>query len=187
MNPLMKLWFWLLIISIIGFIIAFIAFERYSITNGTSTQTPGWVWIVLIISFLFWLVSLILYALDMANYHRKREIAEACGLIPPPPKKTIVCPKKECVEKKVIECVTKRPCDTMLVQETHQTVVSVPPVNEQISTIPSPIPTPISNNPYIQQTIPPTQTTTISNLDRRQQSTLKPINSLTPVSLNVIS
>jgi len=30
----------------------------------------------------------------------------------PPPKKKIECPKQECVEKKVVECIQKHPCDT---------------------------------------------------------------------------
>lgn len=112
MNPFRKLWFWLLILSIIGFIISFVGFERYGQTNTGNTSTPAWIWIVFILSFIFWIVALILYAVDIAAYHKRMEIAEACGeLPPPPPKKKIECPKKECVEKKVIECVQKHPCD----------------------------------------------------------------------------
>jgi len=113
MNPFRKVWFWLLILSIIGFIISFILFERYGQTNTGNTSTPGWIWIIFILSVIFWIVALVLYIVDIAAYHRRMEIAEACGeLPPPPPKKSIECPKKECVEKKIIECVDKRPCDT---------------------------------------------------------------------------
>lgn len=109
MNPFRKLWFWLLILSIIGFIISFVLFEQNS--NG-NTAAPGWIWIIFILSFIFWIVAMILYIVDIAGYHHAREIAEACGELPPPhPKKKIECPKKECVEKKVIECVEKKPCN----------------------------------------------------------------------------
>lgn len=127
MNPFKKVWFWLLILSIIGFIISFVLFEKYGQTNN-DTSTPGWIWVIFIISFIFWIIALILYAVDMASYHRNREIAEACGELPPPPKKKIECPKKECVEKKVVECVQKRPCDDIVVP------VSTPAVPKIIST-----------------------------------------------------
>ena len=110
MNPFKRIWFWLLILSIIGFIISFVLFERYGQTNTDNTSTSVWIWVILGLSFLFWIIALVLYAIDIAAYHKRMEIAEACGeLPPPPPKKKIECPKKECVEKKVVECV--RPCD----------------------------------------------------------------------------
>ena len=123
MNPFRKLWFWLLILSIIGFIISFILFEQYGQTNTGNTSTPGWIWIIFIVSFILWIIALILYIVDVAAYHRGLEIAEACGeLPPPPPKKKIECPKQECVEKKVVECVQKRPCD----DNKQKSVVVVP-------------------------------------------------------------
>lgn len=196
MNPLMKLWFWLLIISVIGFIVAFVAFERYSVTNNTSTKTPGWVWVVLIISFLFWIVSLILYALDMANYHRKREIAEACGLIPPPEKKKITCPPKECVEKKVIECVTKRPCEQVapaprpcdqMAEVRRSTVVSV---NSDDIRVAGPLPSspPIAqtlNTPISMTNTPISMNTSYSPTKRTQ--TLRPVSSLSAAQYNVVN
>ena len=122
MNPFKRIWFWLLILSIIGFIISFVLFERYGQTNTDSTSTSVWIWVILGLSFLFWIIALVLYAIDIAAYHKRMEIAEACGeLPPPPPKKKIECPKKECVEKKVIECVNKRPCD-----DVQRQVVQVP-------------------------------------------------------------
>ena len=61
------------------------------------------------------------------------EIAEACGELPPPvPKKKIECPKKECVEKKVIECVQKRPCN-----DTTKSVAVVPNDTPVSKVIPS--------------------------------------------------
>ncbi|CAH6419979.1 Hypothetical protein HVR_LOCUS1036 [uncultured virus] len=112
MNPFTKVWFWLLILSIIGFIISLVLYERYGQTNTGNSSTPGWIWVIFILSIIFWIVALVLYIVDVAAYHRRMEIAEACGELPPPkPKKKIECPKKECVEKKIIECVEKKPCD----------------------------------------------------------------------------
>jgi hypothetical protein len=133
MNPFRKLWFWLLILSIIGFIIAFVLFEMYGQTTTGNTSTPGWIWIIFILSLLFWVIALILYAVDVAAYHKRMEIAEACGELPPPlPKKKIECPKKECVEKKVVECVQKRPCDT--VDKSIVVPVDTPAVPKVITT-----------------------------------------------------
>lgn len=111
MNPFMKVWFWLLILSIIGFIIAFITFESSGQGLSNNTSTPAWVWIILIISFVFLIASFVLYVLDLSAYHRRVEIAEACGeLPPPPPKKKMKCPKKECEKKPACE-KPKPPCE----------------------------------------------------------------------------
>lgn len=108
MNPLMKLWFWLLILSILGILIALISFEAVGQTNSQNTSTPIWIWVVFGLGFLFWVIALILYALDVAAYNKKMIIAEACGELPPPPaKKKIECPKKDCVQKP--------PCDVKVV------------------------------------------------------------------------
>lgn len=111
MNPFSKIWFWLLILSIIGFILALVLYERYGQTRTGASTTPGWIWIIFVISFIFWLVALVLYVVDVAAYHRRMEIAEACGELPPsPPKKKIECPKKECVERRLVEYTEGRPC-----------------------------------------------------------------------------
>lgn len=141
MNPFLKVWFWLLILSIIGFIITFVAFER----NGQTYQgqpTPWWVWALFVFSAILLIASLILFCIDRANYYRQLEIAEACGeLPPPPPKKKIECPKKECKEKKIIECTEtneiKKPCVTN----------QVTPV---LAMNPSPVNTPLIVQPEIQ-------------------------------------
>lgn len=114
MNPFAKVWFWLLILSIIGFILSFIFFERIGQTNTDSSSTPAWIWIVFIISLILFFAAFILYAIDVAAYHRRMEIAEACGEVPHHHlKRKIECPKKECVEKKVVECVKRDPCDNV--------------------------------------------------------------------------
>ena len=70
MNPFRKVWFWLLILSIIGFIISFILFERYGQTNTGNTSTPGWIWVIFILSIIFWIVALVLYIIDVAEIGR---------------------------------------------------------------------------------------------------------------------
>jgi hypothetical protein len=109
LNPFKKVWFWILILCIIGFIISLSTFESMGQTT-TGTQTPMWIWVIFGISILLWIVALVLYSIDVAATKRRVEIAEACGELPaPPPKKKIECPKKQCVEKKVITC--QKPCD----------------------------------------------------------------------------
>jgi len=103
-NPFKKLWFWLLILSIIGFITAFVLFERLGQTNTGNNTTPGWIWIVFLVSFILWIVALGFYVADAYAYNKKLEIDKACGLIKEKPQKIIECPKKECIEKKVVEC-----------------------------------------------------------------------------------
>jgi hypothetical protein len=110
LNPFKKVWFWILILSIIGFIVALATFESMGQTT-TGNSTPIWIWVIFGLSILFWIVALVLYSIDVAATKRRAEIAEACGeLPPPPPKKKIECPKKQCVEKKVISCST--PCNS---------------------------------------------------------------------------
>lgn len=108
MNPLTKIWFWLLILSIIGFITSFVAFETTSQSNDTPRSRPAWVWVLFIISIAFFLVSFFLYILDLSAYLYRVEVATACGEMPAPPVKMVECPKKECVKKQ--ECVKREVC-----------------------------------------------------------------------------
>jgi hypothetical protein len=119
-NPFLKVWFWVLIISIILFIVSFAMFETYGQTpiNGNS-ETPIWVWVMFAIAFVFWIAALVLYAIDYSSYKRKLAIAEACGeLLPPPPKPKMECPKKKCTERRVTEVVVTKPCATEIVTTT---------------------------------------------------------------------
>lgn len=119
MNPVTKIWFWLLILSIIGLIAAFIGFELLSPNGSGEIIVPMWIWVVFGISIVFLIISFVLYCIDMAAYYHQREIAEACGDLPPPqPKKPIVCPPK-CVEKTIIECLQTSPsCPPKCVEKT---------------------------------------------------------------------
>jgi len=109
MNPLKKIWFWLLLLSIIALIVAFVLFETQGQTTSGKITTPFWVWGVFIAALVLFIIAMILYLVDVADYHRKREIAEACGEIIPITKKKIECPKN-CVKKEIVECSEKLPC-----------------------------------------------------------------------------
>lgn len=156
LNPFKKLWFWILILSIIGFIISLSTFESMGQT-ATNNQTPIWIWVIFGISILFWILALILYSIDVVATKRRAEIAEACGeLPPPPPKKKIECPKKQCVEKKIITCQTpcetndryhpndKRPDDRGLPPD-HYSSVKLKPLNTSASPLNTLAPPPLSN------------------------------------------
>lgn len=106
MNPFTKIWFWLLVLSIIGFILSVIFFEIMGEASGGNNSTPVWIWIIFILSIIFLIVAFILYIIDLMAYNHNIEIAEACGELPP--KKKIECPKKKCIETPIInndQCV----------------------------------------------------------------------------------
>lgn len=121
-NPFTKIWFWLLLLSIVGFIMFFIFIETQGETAANKGTTPMWIWILFMISLGFFLLAFILYAIDLSNYHKNLEILEACGELPPPKeKKKRDCPKQKCVEKRILECTDRTPCDK-LVSKTTETV-----------------------------------------------------------------
>lgn len=135
-------------------------FERCGQTNTDSNDTPIWVWILFVVSAIIWFVALGLYIADYANEVKQRKIAIACGDIPPPkPEPKIECPKKECVEKKVVECVKKKPC-------TNKYNVEVDTVIETTNVTDKP--------PF------PVLTPTSSSFSGENLATLKPIASFSP-------
>lgn len=190
MNPFTKIWFWLLILSIIGFVLTFIFFETMGQTSSGNNSTPGWIWIIFILSIIFFIVAFILYAIDLSAYHRRMEIAEACGeLPPPPPKKKIECPKRECVEKRVVECVEKKrdPCDTQ-----SQVVVDVTPANQVVQTTQYvPATQVVQGAQYVpttqvittNQAIPGAQVITLSPDEAFSAAGLKPLATLAPTAI----
>lgn len=94
-NPFIKWWFWLLMLSIVGFIIAFIMFETTAPDANGDLNPNVWTWVIFAVAAVFLIVAFILYAVDLAAYKRWYEIAEACGELPPPKiKAKIVCPPK---------------------------------------------------------------------------------------------
>lgn len=136
MNPFTKVWFWLLLLSILGFIITFILFETMGLTVTGEETASAWIWIVFIVSVILVIIAFILYSIDMNEYYRQLEIAEACGLLPPPcPKKKIECPLK-CTETKLVECPkscnTEQSKQALSVPETIQVQPLVPPPAEVV-------------------------------------------------------
>lgn len=132
MNPFTSVWFWLLILSIIVFIVAFILFETTGETNTSSNSTSPWVWILIAIGFLLWVIALILFAVAMSNYHKCREIAIACGEIEPEMEKIIECPKKGCSRK--VECYEETPCGKKRVHFDSDSKPVTQSINQQPST-----------------------------------------------------
>lgn len=108
MNPFVKLWFWLLILSIIGYLIAFSGFETVG-QSMTNQLTPIWVWIVLGLSFAASIAALVLYCIEAYREIKQRKIDIACGKIPPPQPEKIECP----VVNTPCATVTPQPVDVM--------------------------------------------------------------------------
>ena len=82
MNPFYKIWFWLLIISIIGFIVFLILYEIHIVTSTTF----NWLWILFIVSAIFSIIAFILYLVDA--YSCPKPCPEVCPKPCPTP-----CPK----------------------------------------------------------------------------------------------
>jgi hypothetical protein len=109
-KPFMKIWFWLLILSIAGFIIYAVFFEQQK-NNFDGSNIPSWTWIMIILSIFFLIVSFVLYRLDIAAYNKRKALAIACGDIPiEPPKPALQCPKKEPIQKIVCKQTKPLPC-----------------------------------------------------------------------------
>jgi len=100
MNPFTKIWFWLLILSIIGFVATIIMFE----TLG-QTSDNVWTWTVFVISIILFMLAFILYASDYPHTKRCEEKYTNHQLITSP------CIQKMCYERREMECTEKKsPC-----------------------------------------------------------------------------
>jgi len=149
-KPFMKLWFWLLIFSIIGFIVYVVSFEQQQAAYDKST-IPSWSWVILILSIFFLIISFILYRLDVSAYYKKRDIAIACGEIPAePPKPVLKCPKKDHLQKIICKQTKPIPCANSTTEQHifyktnqhphiphHHTSPNVQLVNQQPSQTPN--------------------------------------------------
>ena len=135
MNIFNKLWFWLLVLSIIGFIVTFILFETITETSAY----PPWIWIIFGISISVVLVAFILYIVNITESNKKKEIALACGKTSKPAKalpiRYVTCPT--CCEPVVDTCKEiNQPIPVEIIQNTvieeipTKTLVSV--VQEEI-------------------------------------------------------
>lgn len=98
MNPFTKIWFWLLLFSIIALIIFIVFFESQGEVAIQNDSTSAWIWVMFIVSIIFLILSLIIYCLDVAAYYKRMEIAKSCGLLIEPEKKCLPCeaPKIVC-------------------------------------------------------------------------------------------
>lgn len=159
LNPVGKAWFWLLILSIIGLILVFIFFELFGQLSPNNTTTPSWIWILFIVVVIIFIIAFILFIIDIIRYYRELEIAEACGELPPPCPKKIVCPRK-CIKTEVVACPDKDRCGNPIVLGPPVIVerppVVQPPCNQLVAqpvaqTIYEPIP--ITMLPPMQQPV----------------------------------
>jgi hypothetical protein len=111
MNPFVKLWFWFLIVSIIGFIVSIVLFETQSTIENNQNIFPIWVWSIFIVSIIIFVIAFILFVVAIVAYYEQLEINEACGLNKCKKIKVIRCPYS-CPEREYpkIECSKKIEC-----------------------------------------------------------------------------
>lgn len=116
MNIFTRVWLWLLIISIIFFIVFIIYFEMsaYKNTSDGKISIPFWVWVLFGLAVLFLLIAIILYIIDWNTYRENIENAKACG--------TYVEPKREC--KPVCKPEIKKECKSEMRKECGKIVGS---------------------------------------------------------------
>jgi hypothetical protein len=148
-KPFMKIWFWLLILSIAGFIIYAVFFESQKDSFDGDT-VPSWTWLMLIMSIFLLIVSFVLYRLDIAAYTKRKALAIACGDIPAePPKPVLQCPKKEPIQKIICKQTKPLPCSNSNTEQhiyyknTNQPIQVSPPLN--VSQMSSPMSSPPLN------------------------------------------
>ena len=190
MNPFTKIWFWLLILSIIGFILSFIFFETLGQTTSGSISTPIWVWIIFVISFVFFVAAIILYCIDVSAYYHYIEIAEACGYLQqPPPKKTIECPKPECIKPSIIDCPTSK-CNKMFVPESREPECVKKPIDITVVDVigdTSALPQPAPKFIPVMESIPYNEVTRLnSNENTPPYIKILPLNNTENIPINPI-
>jgi hypothetical protein len=84
MNEYKKLWFWLLILSLLLSIATLATFEAFGETR-TGYTTPVWVWVIFALTIVFWIIALILYIIDVLAAKKREEMHKQCS------KKVIAC------------------------------------------------------------------------------------------------
>ena len=152
-KPFMKIWFWLLILSIVGFIIYVVVYEQQK-NNFDGNTMPSWAWLMVIMSIFFLIVSFVLYRLDIAAYNKRKALAIACGDIPAePPKPVLQCPKKEPIQKIVCKQTKPLPCGSSNTEQhiyyknhNHQPPINISPSHPPINISPSQPPINISSS-----------------------------------------
>lgn len=64
MNPLTKIWFWVLLAALIAIILAVVFFELYG-------RDIMWIWILYGVGIFLAIIAFILFCIDVAAYYRK--------------------------------------------------------------------------------------------------------------------
>jgi len=193
LKPFMKIWFWLLILSIAGFIIYALFFETQK-DSFNGTDIPSWTWLMLIMSIFLLIVSFVLYRLDIAAYTKRRALAIACGDIPAePPKPILQCPKKEPIQKIICKQTNPLPCSNSNTEQhiyyrnhNHQPPINISQSPQPINISPNqPSPINISPNQPSPINISPNQPSPI-NISPNQPSPIN-ISSNQPSPINISS
>jgi hypothetical protein len=91
MNPFTKVWFYLLILSIIGYMIVFGAYEGTINITDNDSSSFWWIWILLGLAYALSIAALVLYCIEAYRDWKQYKIDLACGKIAIPDEK-IACP-----------------------------------------------------------------------------------------------
>lgn len=75
-NPIASVWFWLMVIGVLGLIATIITFEFLGETSNNSTSTPWWIWILFTASGVFFLISFVLYCMWIGEQNRFVKLCE---------------------------------------------------------------------------------------------------------------
>lgn len=73
-----KIWFWLLVLSVIILIIAAYFFERDGQLRNGTTSTPLWIWIMFGLGALIFIAAFIMYIIDYQR-HKKPACVDPCA------------------------------------------------------------------------------------------------------------
>ena len=137
MNPLYELWFWLLIIGIIGLIVAVILFEGYAAKGNGIVSVPNWIWVVFIAAIIVVIISCIIYCYRAYREHQ-----------------LIACCDKSMVISEVTRSIAPITTEPLILQpleapvRVEQVVVEQEPGIAIIDSVTScaPVPEPVCNN-----------------------------------------
>lgn len=90
-------WFWLLILSIVGFIVAFSSYETLgqNWNSDPNSSVPWWIWIVFAISLVLFIIAGSLYWRGAVVEYKQNLQDIACGKVKAP-EEVIVCPVDPC-------------------------------------------------------------------------------------------
>ena len=151
MNPLKEPWFWLLIISVIGLIIAFILFETQSQVVEGRTVTPTWIWAIYLVAIGVLAIAFIVFCYRMHRHYQHKELLEACCGIVDPPKKKLQCPAPcpDPCEPPVETCIQPKVLEPAILVQPLEPPVRIISVEGTTSNLPYLTLDPINNEPNV--------------------------------------